>query len=211
MFPKILKYDSVPQNDDETIQLNALSYRGFPLRSVCELFADYATVVLAVLCVVNSIIGVLIIAHLYMDPNSIRDVHKLETRSPYIGFDSIYNNQRFVTTKYPPIQNQPRVLAPVYANEPNKVNTSTLSYDERSFTIPLTIDFALRNISAKLSFVSLLDSGSTNCFIDSRFVYKHALPTSSISPINLRLFDGSLSPKPISKTTSLNIPLARQF
>ncbi|KAJ3813291.1 hypothetical protein EV368DRAFT_5217, partial [Lentinula lateritia] len=41
-------------------------------------------------------------------------------RSPYIGFDSIYKNQT-LTTKYPPIRNQPRVLAPVYADERNKV------------------------------------------------------------------------------------------
>jgi Retroviral aspartyl protease len=40
-------------------------------------------------------------------------------------------------------------------------------------------------------FKSLVDSGSTHCFIESTFVRKHVLCTRPINPIPLRLFDGS--------------------
>ena len=39
----------------------------------------------------------------------------------------------------------------------------------------------------------LLDSGSTHCFIDSSFIKKHKIPTYSIPPILLHLFNGSSS------------------
>src|ERR1700733_2680377 len=40
-------------------------------------------------------------------------------------------------------------------------------------------------------FKALVDSGSTHCFIDPRFISKHKLITYSVPPIQLRLFDGS--------------------
>ena len=40
-------------------------------------------------------------------------------------------------------------------------------------------------------FHALIDSGSSHCFIDSKFVSKHSILTKSIPPITLRLFDGS--------------------
>lgn len=88
---------------------------------VSELFNHYATTLLWLFSAVNLSIGLLIVARLYNDSPLLYNVHKLESRRPYIGFDSIYSNRSFLTTTYPPIHNQPRVLAPVYANEPDKV------------------------------------------------------------------------------------------
>ena len=40
-------------------------------------------------------------------------------------------------------------------------------------------------------FHALIDSGSSHCFMDSKFVSKHLILTKSIPPITLWLFDGS--------------------
>ena len=42
-----------------------------------------------------------------------------------------------------------------------------------------------------VSFIPLVDSGSSNCFIESKFVVQHSLTTYPITPLPLRLFDGS--------------------
>ena len=40
-------------------------------------------------------------------------------------------------------------------------------------------------------FSALVDSGSTHCFVDSTFGRNYELPTTSVPPIELRLFDGT--------------------
>ena len=40
-------------------------------------------------------------------------------------------------------------------------------------------------------FHALIDSGSSHCFIDSKFVSKHSILTKSIPLIMIQLFDGS--------------------
>ncbi len=42
-----------------------------------------------------------------------------------------------------------------------------------------------------LRFLALVDSGSSHCFIDSKYVEDHNLPTKPIPPVQLRLLDGS--------------------
>ena len=44
-----------------------------------------------------------------------------------------------------------------------------------------------------LHFSSLIDSGSSDCFIDSSFISSHSIPTYPIPPVQLRLLDGSLA------------------
>ena len=44
---------------------------------------------------------------------------------------------------------------------------------------------------ATTSFHALIDSGSTHCFVDSAFVRRFNIPTISVEPIELTLFDGS--------------------
>ena len=56
-----------------------------------------------------------------------------------------------------------------------------------------------------IDFISLIDSGSTDSFIDTSFVSQNSIPTTSILPLNLRLFDGSLSRKPISEVVTLDV------
>ena len=46
-----------------------------------------------------------------------------------------------------------------------------------------------------ISLNTLLDSGSSHCFIDFNTVYLHSLPLRSIPPIPLRLFDGTSNSK----------------
>jgi len=41
------------------------------------------------------------------------------------------------------------------------------------------------------AFSTLIDSGSSHCFIDSRFVTKHNIPTYSVPLLQLCLFDGT--------------------
>ena len=38
---------------------------------------------------------------------------------------------------------------------------------------------------------TLVDSGSSHCFLDSKFVNKHSLETYAITPLELRLLDSS--------------------
>ncbi len=42
-----------------------------------------------------------------------------------------------------------------------------------------------------LCFLALVDSGSSHCFVDSKYVEDHNLPTKPIPPVQLRLLDGS--------------------
>ena len=65
-----------------------------------------------------------------------------------------------------------------------KLNVSALSSD--SLIIPLTSKFL-----TDIVFHALIDSGSSHCFIDSKFVSEHSILTKSIPPITLRLFDDS--------------------
>jgi len=56
----------------------------------------------------------------------------------------------------------------------------------------------------KILFQALIDSGSTHCFVDSKFVDTHHLKTSTTPPVALRLFDGS-SNSTISEIANLPI------
>ena len=51
---------------------------------------------------------------------------------------------------------------------------------------------------------ALVDSGSSHCFVDSKFVNKHFLETYAITPLELCLLDGS-SNTFVTKATKLNI------
>ncbi|SJL12794.1 uncharacterized protein ARMOST_16225 [Armillaria ostoyae] len=42
-----------------------------------------------------------------------------------------------------------------------------------------------------LCFLTLVDSGSSHCFVDSKYVEDHNLPTKPIPPVQLQLLDGS--------------------
>src|SRR6266581_9056642 len=42
-----------------------------------------------------------------------------------------------------------------------------------------------------VSVSALIDSGSSDCFIDSTFVNKYCVPTYSVTPLQLQLFDGT--------------------
>ena len=65
-----------------------------------------------------------------------------------------------------------------------KLNESTLS--SNSLIIPLTTSFV-----TDISIPALLDSSSSHCFLDSKFVSEHSILTEAITPITLQLFDGS--------------------
>ena len=56
----------------------------------------------------------------------------------------------------------------------------------------------------KESFIALLDCGSSDCFIETQFVHKHSLPTTTIPPIPLKLFDGTTN-STITQTVELPI------
>jgi len=71
-----------------------------------------------------------------------------------------------------------------------QLNTSTLS-DPHSLFVSLTSFLILdQNHLNKIPFRALIDSGSTHCFVDSKFVNTHHLKTSATPPVALHLFDG---------------------
>ena len=51
---------------------------------------------------------------------------------------------------------------------------------------------------------TLVDSSSSHCFIDLKYVNKHSLETYTIPPLELRLLDGSLNTF-VTEATKLNI------
>ena len=95
------------------------------------------------------------------------------------------------------------------------LNASALYSNERSLRLYLTTEIPYDDPDSSLNFneqqvtlfkiLTLLDSGSTDCFIDTTYVEKNAIPTTPIPSVNLRLFDGSLARKPISSIASLPI------
>jgi Retroviral aspartyl protease len=79
-----------------------------------------------------------------------------------------------------------------------KINASTLS-----LSTSLVISLSTPSVP-DIMFKSLVDSGSTHCFIESAFVRKHVLNTRPIVPIPLHLFDGSIN---ASITEAIELPL----
>ena len=79
-----------------------------------------------------------------------------------------------------------------------RINASALS-----LSTSLVISLSTQSVP-DIMFKSLVDSGSTHCFLESAFVRKHALPTRPIGPIPLRLFDGSIN---ASITEAIELPL----
>ena len=67
---------------------------------------------------------------------------------------------------------------------------------------PNSLTFSLSSADIPTPFRVLLDSGSSHCFIDSAFCSAHNLRKNPISPLRLRLFDGS-SNSAISETVDL--------
>ena len=79
-----------------------------------------------------------------------------------------------------------------------RLNASALS-DPNSLMPSITI------ISLDMSSVSaLVDSGSSHCFIDSKYVNKHSLETYAIPPLELCLLDSSLNTF-VTEAVKLNI------
>src|SRR6267154_3603970 len=76
------------------------------------------------------------------------------------------------------------------ATESIRLNASAL-FDPHALHVLLTSPSLLSSSESHIPFLALVDSGSTHCFIDSAFCHGHSLATSSISPIELRLFDGT--------------------
>ena len=87
---------------------------------------------------------------------------------------------------------------------PIRLNASALS-DSHSLFISLTSPLILgQDHPNKILFRALIDSGSTYCFVDSKFVDTHHLKTSATPPVALHLFDGS-SNSTISEIANLSI------
>jgi len=85
-----------------------------------------------------------------------------------------------------------------------RLNASALS-DPHSLFVSLTSPLILgQDHLNKILFRALIDSGSTHCFVDSKFVDTHHLKTSATPPVAFRLFDGS-SNSTISEIANLPI------
>ena len=73
--------------------------------------------------------------------------------------------------------------------------------------IPSSTSLILNITSESFSHVSeraLVDSSSTHCFLDHSLIWKFRIPTCSVSPIPLKLFDGRTSSM-ITETVELPI------
>ena len=72
-----------------------------------------------------------------------------------------------------------------------RLNASALS-DPHSLFVSITSPLILgQNHLNKIPFRALVNSGSTHCFVDSKFVDNHHLKTSTTPLVALHLFDGS--------------------
>ena len=83
-------------------------------------------------------------------------------------------------------------------------NASTLSDSHSLFVSLISLLILGQDHLNKILFQVLVDSRSTHCFINSKFVDTHHLKTSATPLVALRLFDGS-SNNTISKITNLPI------
>jgi len=85
-----------------------------------------------------------------------------------------------------------------------RLNASALS-DLNSLCIPLVSSLvcALDHLQP-IPIQTLVDSGSTHCFLDSAFARGHSLPTTPTPPVELHLFDGTLN-NIISEVVSLSV------
>ena len=81
----------------------------------------------------------------------------------------------------------------VVTTSPMCLNASALS-DLNSLCIPLVSPLVRApDYLQPIPIQMLVDSGSTYCFLDSAFAYRHSLPTTPTPPMELRLFDGTLN------------------
>ena len=87
---------------------------------------------------------------------------------------------------------------------PIRLNTSALSNSHSLFVFLISLLILGQDHLNKILFWALIDSGSTHCFVDSKFVDTHHLKTSATPPVALRLFDGS-SNSTISEIANLPI------
>ncbi|KAL7277983.1 hypothetical protein ACG7TL_007936 [Trametes sanguinea] len=78
-----------------------------------------------------------------------------------------------------------------------RLNASALSN-------PSSLQIQLYSDLVPVPFRALIDSGSSHCFVDLQFAELHRVPTSSVPPLRLSLFDGS-SNHTITKSTTLPI------
>ncbi|KAJ3009535.1 hypothetical protein NUW54_g2750 [Trametes sanguinea] len=83
---------------------------------------------------------------------------------------------------------------------------SVLRLNASALSDPLSLHVMLYSELIHLEFCTLVDSGSSHCFIDSEFVEHHGLPTSSVPPIQLQLFDGT-SNNVISRTSTIPVQI----
>ena len=92
------------------------------------------------------------------------------------------------------------------ADRDARISTSSLCSSvlslSNSLIVPLTSESVLN-----ISFKALVDSGSTDCFIESAFVRKHNLTPFSVPNIPLKLFDGTTN-SVISEAIELPIRFA---
>jgi len=87
---------------------------------------------------------------------------------------------------------------------PMRLNASALS-DPNSLCIPLVSPLVCAPDHLQpIPIRTLVDSGSTHCFLDSAFARGHSLPTTPTPPVELRLFDGT-SNNIISEVVSLPV------
>src|SRR5277367_632631 len=83
------------------------------------------------------------------------------------------------------------------------LNASALS-DPNSFHIPLTSPLVSDSVNS-VPIPTLVDSGSSHCFVDTSFTIQYDLPVTSIPPIRLKLLDGSTSESVITRTLQLPV------
>ena len=85
---------------------------------------------------------------------------------------------------------------------PVQLNTSALSNPHLLFVSLSSLLILGQDYLNKIPFQALVNSRSTHCFVDSKFVDTHHLKTSTTPPVALYLFDGSLN-STISKIANL--------
>ncbi|THU89927.1 hypothetical protein K435DRAFT_728711 [Dendrothele bispora CBS 962.96] len=118
------KYEALPQSDSQSdvSECSESSNKEKKHQDLLKHLSRFCYFLTGVCALLNLFLVTLVVARIWKFTLPEYDVHQLEHRSSYIGFDSLYQNKSFLRTTYKPIVNHARVLSTVYSTDPKKVS-----------------------------------------------------------------------------------------
>src|ERR1700733_10690273 len=122
-----------------------------------------------------------------IDPTADAEQGESTCRSSQGKREGIFGFEKSVSSSQTSAQTEDCVAPSCAPMEAIRLNASALS-DPNSFHLQLSSPLIS---DPNFSFRALVDSGSTHCFVDTKFAQRHNLPLIPVKPIELKLFDGT--------------------